>query len=65
MYQNTGGVAVDWINDKVYFSFGDVGSELVTPNHLAIYDITTGEYSEIMTSSPAVYDDIAVDPVAQ
>ena len=56
---------MDWINDKVYFSFGDTGSNLINPNHLAVYDITTGEYSEIVTSSYAVYFDIAVDPIAQ
>ena len=56
---------MDWINDKVYFSFGDPDSNSVNPNHLAIYDISAGEYNEITTLSYSVYFDIAVDPVGQ
>ena len=54
------------MNDKIYFSFGDPGSNLVNPNHLAIYDITTGQYDEINPSTIyAVYHDLAVDPLSQ
>ena len=62
--QYTGGVAVDWINDKVYFSFGEV-----TPDHLVIYDIHTGSYDEInmtiavITTSCFIFYDLAVDPI--
>ena len=55
---------MDWINDKVYFSFGDTGSNLVNPNHLAVYDITTGTYNEIVMTPTSVYHDLAVDPMA-
>ena len=59
----TGGLGVDWINDKVYFSFSRNGD---IPNHLAVYDITTGGYSEVVvTSSCAVYYDVYVDPINQ
>ena len=63
----TGALAVDWINNKVYFSFGDHGSTTVNPNHLAIYDMCTGEVTEITSAvdSNAVFHDLAVDPNAQ
>ena len=58
---STGGLAVDWINYKVYFSY-----ESDTNSHIAVYDITTGEYSDVLTSSShSVYYDIAVDPFDQ
>ena len=63
--ETTGGLAVDWINDKLYFSFGDPGSNLVNPNHLAVYNITAGgDYVEI-TTSDGPYHELAVDPIAQ
>lgn len=61
-------MAVDWINDKIYFSFGDPGSNLVNPNHLAIYDLSTGVYTEItpaINTVYKVYHDMAVDPLDQ
>ena len=67
-YVITGGLAVDWMNDKIYFSFGDPGSNLVNPNHLAIYDITTSGYTEITPATIVayrVYHDLAVDPLGQ
>ena len=52
---------MDWINDKVYFSH-----EGLILSHIAVYDITTGGYSEVLTSSSySVYYDIAVDPLDQ
>ena len=62
-----GALAVDWVNNKVYFSFGDHGSNLVHPNHLAIYDITTSQITEITSAitSNAVFRDLAVDPESQ
>ena len=66
MLYNIGGLAVDWIRDKIYFSFGDPGSNTINPNHLAIYDITAGQYNEINpTTTYTVYHDLAVDPVNQ
>ena len=57
---------MDWMNDKLYFSFGDSGSQEVNPNHLAMYDISTEEYNDITTQSIAsIYYNIAVDPVGQ
>ena len=56
------------MNNKIYFSFGDPGSNLVNPNHLAIYDMATGVYTEINPSTIAaysVYHDLAVDPLGQ
>ena len=55
---------MDWINDKVYFSFGDTGSNSVNPNHLAVYDITNGTYNEIVLTPTSVYHELAVDPIA-
>ncbi|CAI8022716.1 hypothetical protein GBAR_LOCUS13319, partial [Geodia barretti] len=60
------GLAVDWINDKVYFSYGDTGSNLVDPNHLAIYNMATGVHIEITPATPhARFHDLAVDPIGQ
>ena len=58
---------MDWVNDKVYFSFGDFGSTTVNPNHLAIYDIATGAVTEITSVMPihAVFHDLAVDPFGE
>ena len=57
----TVGLAVDWINDNVYFSYyGYQGS-----TNMAVYDITTGEYPEIVTSSSYSIYSIAVDPFNQ
>ena len=52
---------MDWINDKVYFSFG-----APSPDHLVMYDISTGMQNEIIISPvPASYFyDLAVDPIA-
>ena len=63
-YETVGGVAVDWINDKVYFSFGDTGSNSVNPNHLGVYDITNGTYNEIILTPTSVFRDLTVDPIA-
>ena len=58
---NIGGLAVDWINDKVYFSY-----EGFILSHIAVYDISTGGYSGVLTSTSfSVYYDIAVDPFDQ
>ena len=54
---------MDWINDTVYFSYGDTGSNLVNPNHLAVYDITTGTYNEIILTPTSLFHDLAVDPI--
>ena len=49
---------MDWINDNVYFSFGDPA-----PNHLVTYDITTRMHNDI-TPEPVFYSyDLAVDPI--
>ena len=62
-----GGLAVDWVNDKIYFSYGDPGSNSLSPKHLAIYDIATGGYVEIssIVDDHAVFHDLAVDPIGQ
>ena len=63
--QTLGALAVDWINDKIYYSFGDYGSLEVNPNHLAVYDISTGANTEItanVNQQYAVFHDIGVDP---
>ena len=51
-------MTVDWINDKLYFSFGDGA-----PDHLAIYNITTGTYNNMALSTASVFYDLAVDPI--
>ena len=48
---------MDWINDKVYFSFGDP-----TPNNLVIYDITTGMHYDITPAPASSFLDLALDP---
>ena len=63
--KTAGGLAVDWINDKLYFSFGDPGSNLVNPNHLAVHDITAGGGYVEITTSDGPYHELVVDPVAQ
>ena len=56
-----GGLAVDWINNKVYFSYG-----IPNPNHLAVYDMATGGHSVITPTTPHnKFHDLAVDPVAK
>ena len=72
-----GGLAVDWINNKLYFSFNDPHSLLDYPNHLAYYDLTTGAIEEItetvtqqqVLETPAspftVFRDLAVDPLKE
>ncbi|CAI8037176.1 Low-density lipoprotein receptor-related protein 2, partial [Geodia barretti] len=60
------GLAVDWINNRVYYSFGDFGSLTVNPNHLAVYDMSTGTTTEItavIDQTHAVFHDIAIDPL--
>ena len=57
---------MDWINDKLYFSFGPQ-SDSVNPSHLAVYDITAGgarDYVEITTSN-GPYHELVVDPVGE
>ena len=57
---------MDWINNRVYYSFGDFGSLTVNPNHLAVYDMSTGTTTEItavIDQTHAVFHDIAVDPL--
>ena len=73
----TDGLAVDWVNDRLYFSYNDPDSSLNRPNRLAYYDLTTGEETEITSTiyqqelaikprSPfTLFFDIAVDPVNQ
>ena len=58
---------MDWINNKMYFSFGDEGSNLVYPNHLAYYDLATSAVTDITSAitTNAVFHDLAVDPDAQ
>ena len=56
---------MDWINDKLYFSFVDAGSDSVNPNHLAVYDITAGGGYVEITTSDGPYFELVVDPVAQ
>ena len=57
---------MDWVNDKVYFSYGDPESILVNPNHLATYDMATGVHNEITPTSPhSKFHDLAVDPIGQ
>ena len=54
------------MNDRVYYSFGDFGSLTVNPNHLAVYDMSTGTTTEItavIDQTHAVFHDIAVDPL--
>ena len=58
----TDGLAVDWINDKLYFTFAGTSSNTY---HMAIYNITTGGDYEIILTSNVRYYEIAVDPVAQ
>ena len=67
---------MDWINDRVYFSFNSPDSQLDYPNHLAFYDMTSGTLHEITGTishfqglnnhrTPiTVFRDMAVDPVA-
>ena len=63
----TGALAVDWVSDVVYFSFGDGSSSLANPNHLAIYNITSRGHTEITCISEeyAVFHDLAVDPIGR
>ena len=59
---NSAGLAVDWINDKLYFSYAGTAANTY---HMATYDIIAGgDFKIIMTSSVRYYE-IAVDPVAQ
>ena len=58
-------MAVDWINDKVYFSSSNPDLPQVWPDLLSVYDITTGE-TDVVTPDTVQYDlyyDLAVDPV--
>lgn len=59
------GLAVDWINDRIYYSFSTTSTTL--PNHLAVYDISTGENTDITVvvdeNRTTVIYDIAVDPL--
>ena len=56
---------MDWIYDKLYFSFGPQSKE-VNPSHLAVYDITGGarDYVEIATSDGPYYE-LVVDPIGE
>ena len=56
---------MDWINDKLYFSFGDPGSNLVNPNHLAVYDITAGGGYVEITPSDGPYHELVADPLGE
>ena len=67
-HYGAGGLAVDWINDRIYFSFGDYGSNLVNPNHLAMYDLDNGVVTEITSAIALVYKkfhDLAVDAIGE
>ena len=57
---HTDGLAVDWINDKLYFSYAGSTNNY----HMAVYDIV-GENWEVLLTSSVRYYEIAVDPMAQ
>ena len=71
----SGGLAVDWVNDRLYFSYSSAGSSLDQPKHLAYYDLVSGYVTEITDAvveeerrirprSPfSLFFDLAVDPV--
>ena len=57
---------MDWINDKVYFSYADP-DPASSPTNLAVYDIGTSTTTIIMLdpatqSNLKVYYELAVDP---
>ena len=54
------GLAVDWINDNLYFSYA--GS---TSYHMAIYNITGGGNWEVIQTSNSRFYEIAVDPFGE
>ena len=56
----TDGLAVDWINDKLYFSYRGSGNNY----HMSVYNIV-GESWEVMLTSSTRYYEITVDPMAQ
>ena len=61
-----GGLAVDWVHDNIYYSFGDFGSNTINPNHLAVYNLTTGatfEMTAAINQLYGVFHDLAVDPL--
>ena len=56
---------MDWINDRIYYSFSTTSTTL--PDHLAVYDISTGGNTDITAAvgenRTTVINDIAVDPL--
>ena len=55
------GLAVDWINDQLYFSYMNSDNTIY---HMAMYDIIGRSWEDILSSSSR-YTEIAVDPLAQ
>ena len=68
-------MAVDWNNNRVFFSYSDPWSHTDMPNHLAYYDMANGHVVELTDnvlnheelyrprSRYAIFHDIAVDSV--
>lgn len=71
------GLAVDWVNNRLYFSYNSPESTMNQPNHMAYYDLATGGITDLTLTvfmeevlnnprSPyTLFYDMAVDPVKQ
>ena len=54
---------MDWIGDRIYYSHLDSS---FSPSHLVVYDLSTGENTDITAAVDedyALFWDIAVDPM--
>ena len=56
---HTGGLSVDWINNKIYF-VDDRGND-----YIGVLDFINNQFMELITTSVGNLEDIVVDPTTR
>ena len=61
-YTHTGGLSVDWINNKIYFVNDHYGRG---NDYIGVLDFTNNQFMELITTSVGNLEDVVVDPTTR